>query len=177
MLYLYIVRFESNTSYLLLWKIQQIQRASQCYLVECVLSYKMLFFNLVTTVSSAFPSAINKSLHAVHVKICTSEGVPLSFLQLQTHRLLPHCTYIHCLVSTNISASIDECQEVHFFSVWRNSVTHLCFIDASMSDAILSDCPSAAICHMATMCNGILPESFNLCHTTTIFPWCHGSTS
>jgi len=33
------------------------------------------------------------------------------------------------------------------FSPWRNSVAHLCFIRTSMSDVILSDCPSAAICH------------------------------
>jgi len=33
------------------------------------------------------------------------------------------------------------------FSVWRNSVTHLCFILTSMSDTIVSECPSAAICH------------------------------
>jgi len=42
------------------------------------------------------------------------------------------------------------------FSTQRNSMTHLCFICASMSDAILSDCPSAAICPTATKCNGIL---------------------
>jgi len=36
------------------------------------------------------------------------------------------------------------------FSPWRNSMTHLSLICAFMSDAILSDCPSAAICHMAT---------------------------
>jgi len=38
------------------------------------------------------------------------------------------------------------------FSAWRNSVTHLCFISTSMSDIILSGCPSAAICQMATTC-------------------------
>jgi len=36
-----------------------------------------------------------------------------------------------------------------------------------MSDAILSDCPSAAICHMGTKWNGILAESFT---STTIPP-------
>ena len=35
------------------------------------------------------------------------------------------------------------------FSVWRNSVIHLCFICTLMSDITLSDCPSAAICYMA----------------------------
>ena len=56
-----------------------------------------------------------------------------------------------------------------FFSTRRNSVTLHCFIHTSVSDAILSDCPSAAICHRATTWNGILAERFNLyCHTTTI---------
>ena len=35
-------------------------------------------------------------------------------------------------------------------------MTHFFFIHSSTSDAILSDCPSAVICHTATMCNGIL---------------------
>jgi len=33
-------------------------------------------------------------------------------------------------------------------------MTHLCFMHTSMSDGILSECPSAAICHTATGCNG-----------------------
>ena len=46
-----------------------------------------------------------------------------------------------------------------------------CFIFTSMSGAIVSDCPSAAICHMAITCNGILVGRFNLyCHTTSIHP-------
>jgi hypothetical protein len=36
-------------------------------------------------------------------------------------------------------------------------------------DAILSDCPSAAVCRMATKFNGILAGRFNLyCHITKI---------
>jgi len=55
------------------------------------------------------------------------------------------------------SASIKECHWVPLFSAWRNSVTHFkCFICSSMSDAILSECPSAANCHTASTCNGIL---------------------
>ena len=58
---------------------------------------------------------------------------------------------------------------VFFFSAWSNSVTHLCFICTSMSDAILSDCPFAANCCTATKCNGILVGRFNLyCYTTNI---------
>ncbi|XP_042731205.1 cyclin-dependent kinase 7 isoform X3 [Lagopus leucura] len=38
----------------------------------------------------------------------------------------------------------------------KNSVLQLCFICTSMSDAVLLDCLSAAICHVAKECNGIL---------------------
>ena len=43
-------------------------------LIEQILSFKILFFNIVTTVSYAFSSAMNKSLHAVLIKICASRG-------------------------------------------------------------------------------------------------------
>ena len=44
-----------------------------------------------------------------------------------------------------------------------------CSILTPMSDAILLDCPSAAVCHMAAKCNVILVEMFNLyCCTTNI---------
>ena len=46
-------------------------------------------------------------------------------------------------------------------STWRNSVPHLCFIHTSMSDAVVSDCSSAAICHTATKCNRTVVGSFN----------------
>ena len=44
---------------------------------------------------------------------------------------------------------------------WWNSMAHLCFIHTSMSDTILSHCPSAAISCMATKC-GIMVGRFNL---------------
>jgi len=37
-----------------------------------------------------------------------------------------------------------------------------------MSDAILSDCSSAAICHMATKHNGIVAGRFHFYYHTTI---------
>ena len=48
------------------------------------------------------------------------------------------------------------------FSTQRNLVPDFCFINTSMSDVILSDCPSAAICCKAIKCNGILVRRFNL---------------
>jgi len=74
------------------------------------------------------------------------------------------------------SASVDECQWVPLF-VQRNSMTHLWTKCTLTSDRILSNCPSAAICHTATKCNGIPVGRFNLyCHTTNICLWCHGPT-
>ena len=129
-----------------------------------VLSCKTLFFSLVTNISYAFSSAMNKSLYAAPVKICTSRD----------DTLLPllKCTIHYLAVFTRT-----QCQWVPSFSVWRNSVTYLFFICTSMSDTMLSDCPSAAICHTATTWNRILVGRFNLyCHTTNICLGCCGST-
>ena len=89
----------------------------------------------------------------------------------------PHCTHLHCLFSLHVHKcwlmSMDA-----FSSTWRNSATYLCFVCTSMSDIILLDCPSAAICHTATKRNRILVGRFNLyCHTTNIHLWCCGPTS
>jgi len=67
----------SNASYLFPMELQQIQRAQWHYLIEHILSYKMLFFNVVTTISSAFLPVMNKSLYAALTRICTSKGDPL----------------------------------------------------------------------------------------------------
>jgi len=46
-------------------------------LIEQILSHKTLFFDIVTTIGYALSPAMNKSLHAALVKICTSGGGPL----------------------------------------------------------------------------------------------------
>ena len=43
-----------NASHLFAWKVQQIQRAQQRYLIEQILSYKTLFFNIVNAISYIF---------------------------------------------------------------------------------------------------------------------------
>jgi len=43
-------------------------------LIEQILGYKPLFFDVVTTIGYALPPVMNKSLHAALVKICTSGG-------------------------------------------------------------------------------------------------------
>jgi len=39
--------------------------------------HETLFFNIVTTIGYALSPAMNKSLHAALIKICTSGGAPL----------------------------------------------------------------------------------------------------
>ena len=126
---------------------------------------------------SAFLSEMKKSLHAMLVKICASRNDPLSLSPLLK------CTTTASLCSHPLlglqkcSASVNECQWVQFFSAWRKSMTCFCFIYASMSDANFSVCPSAASCHMATICNGISVGRFNLCCCiTNICLWCYGTT-
>jgi len=98
-------------------------------------------------------------LSSFHITVATAE----------TQYPLPHYVHNHhhYLVDT------DEYQWVQFFP--SGVVQWHSFICTSMSDAILSDCPSAAICHTATTCNGILAGMFNLyCHTTNIHLWLCG---
>ena len=118
---------------------------------------------------------MNKSLHAAFVKTWTSGGDPQS-------PLLKHTT--HCLTvftSTVWSPwTFSKCwwmSEGAIFSTWRNSMTHLWFICISISDAVLSVCPSAAIWHVATKYKGILPGRFNIyCRITNFCLWCCGPT-
>ena len=58
------------------------------YLIEQILSYKTLFFDIITTMSCAFSSVMNESLHAVFIEVCTCGGDPLLPLL--------KCT-VHCL--------------------------------------------------------------------------------
>ena len=126
--------------------------------------------SIVTTISCTFLLAMNRSIHAVLIKICMdiwniaylSRCFRLCWNALPTTSLFWNPLF--CLHKW--SARINEWQWMPFFSTWRNSVTHLCFIHTSMSDAILSDCPSAAIYCMATACYGTLMGSFNPCCCT-----------
>ena len=66
----YIHRSKSNASYFIPWKLQQLRRTQQHYQIKRVLSCITVLFNTVTTISSAFLPAMNKSLHATLVNIC-----------------------------------------------------------------------------------------------------------
>jgi len=81
-----------------------------------------------------------------------------SVTSAETHHPPPHGAHIHSLLSIKVQqVLINVIGCWFFFSVWRNSAIYFCFICTSMSDAILSDCSSAAICHMAVtecLCGG-----------------------
>jgi len=62
-------------------------------LIEQILSYKILFFKLVTTISCAFSPALNQSLRAVLEKFSTSRDDPLS-LSLLLKRTAPCLTVL-----------------------------------------------------------------------------------
>ena len=133
------------------------------------------FFHVVTTISYPFSPVTNKSLHAVLVKI--SRGDPLSLSPL-----LKRTT--HCLAVLRATVWSVQTFSKHrwmsvgaTFSTWRYSAPLFCLIRTSMSDTIMSDCPSAAICHTATTWNGILVGRFIVyCHTTSIRLWHCGPT-
>ena len=72
------------------------------------------------------------------------------------------------------SASSNECQWVPLFQHWGIQWHTFASWVLLVSDTILPDCPSAAICHLAKKCNRVLVGRFNLCHTTSICLWCHG---
>ena len=82
---LYLEGSGSNVPCLFPCKLQQTQRAKYC-LIEQILSYKKLLFNIVTTINYAFSPAMNKSLHATHIKIRTQ-----GFTAAMTASLLEKC--------------------------------------------------------------------------------------
>jgi len=98
-------------------------------LTDQILSYTTLFFNILIITHNAFSPAMNKSLLISASRICLIFHIAVA--TAETHHSPPHCAHTQCLISINV----DDCQWVF------SSVTHLCFIRTSMSDAILSDCP------------------------------------
>ena len=133
---------------------------------ERILSYRTLYFNVVITISSAFSPVMKKSLrvalgdspHQWRWPTVTTAGMhhpPVT--ELTSTVWSPEMFSKHWWMSTGTI----------FFLMDRGIHWHTF---ASMSDAIASDCPSAAICHMATTYNEILV--FNLCYCTTNIQHC-----
>mgnify|MGYP001852988845 CR=1 FL=1 len=141
-------------------------------MIEKILSY----FSTLTTISYAFSTVMNKSLHDTLIKPAPSEV---------THCHGHHCwNTIHLLTVFTTTVWSPSTFIKHqwmlagaIFSTWRNSTPHLCFIHTSISDVTLSYCPSAAICHVATKCIRTLVGKFNLyCHTTNTCFRCYEPT-
>lgn len=75
-------------------------------MIEQILSYRPLFFNIVPTVSYSFSPAMNKNLDAMLIQIAPAPWPAVAIAE--THHPLPPCTHSHCLVSANIQqASMD----------------------------------------------------------------------
>ena len=127
------------------------------------------FFYIVTITRYAFLPAMNTSLHAMLVKICTSRGDPLLLSSLLKCITSCHTVLIPTVWSPQTFSKCQRMSVGAIFSTWRNSIPHICIIHTSMSDAISSDCCSAAICPMAPKCNIILMGKFSLyCCATNI---------
>ena len=121
----------------------------------------------------AFLPVMNKSLHIMLVKICMAIRIVACLLCCCHHCWnAPLAASLHSdpLVGLHQhSASINKCQWEQFFLHGGIKWHPFWFIRTSMSEAIWSGCPSAAICHTATKHYGILVGRFNLyCHTTNI---------
>ena len=107
--------------------------------------------------------------------LCQQKWPTVAVTTAEMHHPLPLCVHICCLVSRNIQQTLKDVSGCHFCSAWRNWMTPFCFTCTSMSDIILSNCLSAAICHTATKFKGISVEGFYLyCHTTITHLWCSG---
>ena len=102
---------------------------------EHILSCKTLFINTVTTTSCAFSPAMNKSLHAVLVKICPTGGDSLlPLLKCTTHRLTVLTstgwaleTFTRCQRMSMSAIFLEEFSDIPLlhtpFHVRRHSVT------------------------------------------------------
>jgi len=115
------------------------------------------FFSTVTSVSGAILPVVNKSS-----MLCSYKLQQRRCPTVPTAEMHHHSAHIHCLVSIGVQQvlmNVSGC----CFSTRRNSMTHLCSLCTSVSDALLSSCPSPAICHTAAKGNGILVGRFNLC--------------
>ena len=106
--------------------------------------------NIVTTISYAFLPVMNKSLHAVLVKINMIIQNAASF----------SCRHHCCWNAPPTSSLFGECEHIWSPSVFSMHqristgapfyVWSVCFPHTSMSHAILSNWPSAATCRTAT---------------------------
>jgi len=118
-------------------ELQQLQGAWSHCLVQQILSYKTLFFSIVTTISFMLSPVICDTSHQ-NLHVYSKYG--LAFTSLlhcwstpSTASLCSHPLFgLHTFTSTN------DCQWVPFFSSRMSSMTLLCFLHSSVSDTIVS---------------------------------------
>jgi len=79
-------------------------------LIDQILSYKTLFFNIVTIISDAFSPPMNKSMHVMLIKISTSR--PAVTVAAAKMKPLTASVCSHLLFG---SAGFSECHRVPFF--------------------------------------------------------------
>ena len=107
-------------------------------LIQHMLSYKTPLCNTVTTTSSAFLPALNKSLPAALVKACSSRGDPphpscyVSILYCEEN--VAHGVQLSLVGLHTRSANADECQWVPFFPHGGIQLHTFSFIHISTSD-------------------------------------------
>ena len=94
-------------------------------LIEQILSYKRVFFNTVTTTSSAFSPAMSKSLHAALVTICTSRDDPL--LKCTTSVSLTVLTTTVWSLSMQALMNVSGCHFVRMEEFSSTPLLHLHF--------------------------------------------------
>ena len=135
--------------------------------------YIYIFWHATTSINDFFTSHEQESACHAHQNLHQQSWSIVFAITAETHLPPLHCTHIHCLISIKVQQALINASGCQFFL--HGGIQHLCF--TSMSEAISSDFLSAAICHVATKCNGILVGKFNLyCHTTNIHFQNHGPT-
>jgi len=98
------------------WKLQQIQRAQKHYLIEQILSYKLLHFStqsllLATHLTSNEQEAACHTCKNLHEQMWPTVAV----ITAETHHLPSHCAHIHCLVSINVQQVLINVNGYNFF--------------------------------------------------------------
>ena len=100
--HIYIGCTESNASSLFPWKLLQIQGVQQRCLIVHIVSYKTLFFDIVTTMSCAFSPAVNTSLYAA-----LTGGWGGSISECEWVPFFPHSGVpLHCSICTPVTDTI-----------------------------------------------------------------------
>ena len=90
--------------------------------IEQILSYKTIFFIIVTTICGAVLPAVNTSLHVALVKICTSmRRCAVTTAEMQHPPF--HCAHIHCLDPINAQQDLIDVNGCIFFCVEEFSST------------------------------------------------------